>query len=184
MPVLDFERLRDGDAITPEEGELLYALVRSVKPTICVETGTHKSLSTHYIAEALKENGKGHVYTCDPHDWGVDTSDGNIRLSPLKEWMTYKNMRGDEFVPPGKIDFLFLDGAHEKHEVLSEFGHYLPYLAPDAIVVFHDCKDAPTPEHLLTADVNGAIRFLEIKTVKIPTHNHMRIYYNGYDSTD
>jgi len=65
---LNFEQLRDGAAMTREEGELLYAVVRSIKPSVCVETGTHKGLSASYIAQALKDNGFGFLNTCDPFD--------------------------------------------------------------------------------------------------------------------
>src|SRR5258708_3945530 len=65
------ERFGGGMAIELEVGEFLNALVRMTKPSIVVETGTHKGFSTLMIAQALKANGKGHLYTFDLTDYGI-----------------------------------------------------------------------------------------------------------------
>lgn len=170
--ILNFEHLRDGDALVPEEGELLYALVRSTKPLVCMETGTHKGLSTHYIAQALEDNGKGVVCTCDPIDWGQPAT---FAASPLKERIHFFPKRGVEVSVPELefIDFLFIDGYHGKKDVLEEIDHFFPLLSRNAIVVFHDCDDEPTSN---TEMVNAAIFERGLKTVYIPTKNRMRIY--------
>jgi predicted O-methyltransferase YrrM len=167
---INFEYLRDSDAITPEEGELLYALVRSIKPKVCVETGTHKMLSTHYIAQALKDNGKGHLTTCDPIDLGQNSIWEN---SELKDFITFKPIKGIDLGMDDTIDFLFIDGFHGVDDVLEEFVHFHPKFSKNTIVVFHDCD--PTDWNN-TLGVNGAVTTLGIKTVFIPTQNRMRIY--------
>lgn len=167
---LNFEHLRDGAAIVPEEGELLYALVRAIKPKVCVETGTHKGLSTHYIAQALHDNGEGHLYTCDPFDYEQETTH---QQSSLKDWFTYYRMRGVDLVPPTPIDFFFCDGFHEKEHVLGEIEHFFPALSKNALVVFHDCDDIPESWEKM---VNGAIQEKGLKTVYIHSKNRMRIY--------
>lgn len=53
------------DSITLEEGDLLYALVRMRKPTIAIETGTGHAMATKRIGQALRDNKKGFLLSCD-----------------------------------------------------------------------------------------------------------------------
>lgn len=173
---LNFEHLRDSDAMTPEEGELLYALVRCLKPNACVETGTHKGLSTHYIAQALKDNNKGVVLTCDPIDWKQQKTFDN---SPLKDWIQFVPKKGIDLPFLEKIiDFLFIDGYHGKKDVIEEIDHFFPYLSKNALVIFHDCDDNEISN---TTMVNAAIFEKGLKTVFIKSPNRMRIYeHSGF----
>lgn len=151
------------------EKEFLYGLIRAIKPKVIVETGTHKGLTSCYMAAALKDNGEGELYTADPFEWGAQ---GNFNKFPELPISYYQI--------PGKtlniknIDFLFIDGFHEKQEVLDEVNHFTPLLSPLAIVVFHDCHPSNSP----SADVEGAIKELGLKAVLIPSVNRMRIYCN------
>ena len=38
---MDYESIRDGETSMKEEAEFLAALVRAIKPSVCVESGTH-----------------------------------------------------------------------------------------------------------------------------------------------
>ena len=166
----DFENLRDGSAIRTEEGLLLYSLVKSIKPMICVETGTHQCYSSFWIAKALWEWRQGHLTTCDPFDYDQQKK---IDESPFSGQITYKKIAGKDLEVEGLIDFLFVDGFHEINDVREELDHFLPKLAPHAIVVFHDCDDEPRNN---SKGVNAAIFEKKLKTVYIPTANRMRIY--------
>lgn len=168
--ILDFEYLRDSDALVPEEGELLYALVRGIKPKFCVETGTHKGLSSHYISQALKDNGEGHLVTCDPINWGQEQM---REMSELREWFTFFQLKGTQLEIDRPIDFLFIDGYHGKKDVIEEIEYFFPMLSPNAIVVFHDCDDNEISN---TTMVNAAIFEKGLKTTFIKTKNRMRIY--------
>lgn len=176
---LNFEHLRDGDAITPSEGELLYALVRAIKPSICVETGTHKGLSTHYIAQALEDNDLGFIFTCDPIDWGQQ---GIFSNSLLKNRISFQPIRGIELKINSSeiltIDFLFIDGYHGKQDVIEEIDYFFPRLSKNALVVFHDCDDNEISN---TTMVNAAIFEKGLKTTFIKSANRMRIYeHSGF----
>ncbi|MEV6712443.1 class I SAM-dependent methyltransferase [Lentzea sp. NPDC051208] len=48
--------------ISARGGELLYGLVRSGRPETVVEFGTSFGISTLYLAAAVADNGRGHVY--------------------------------------------------------------------------------------------------------------------------
>lgn len=60
----------DTEATDPAQCDLLYALVRCVKPKTCVEAGTYKGHGALAIARALQANNSGWLYTADPHDYG------------------------------------------------------------------------------------------------------------------
>lgn len=154
-----------------DEGEqlLLYSLIRALKPKTVVETGTHRGHTTLYLAQALKENQQGHIHTCDPYDWQQEKY---FALFPdLEPYITYHRVRGD-VLDVKDIDFLFIDGLHEKEEVEREIDHLFPLLTENAVVVFHDCGYPPNP----LCDVNGAVLSRNLKTVWLPTHNKLRIY--------
>lgn len=169
-----FEKLPQDDSAAMEEKLLIYSLVRATKPMVCVETGTHKGLSALYIAQALQDNGKGILYTLDPHDYGQKE---NIKLFPeLAERTRVLLMKGVEFSIPGKIDFFFCDGNHDKGEVLDEIDYFFPHLSDDALVIFHDCDRTDWNE---AEGVNAAIRHYRLRTAFINSKNKMQIYSNS-----
>src|ERR1043166_6043169 len=45
--------------------EFLRTVVTTIKPELVVETGTFSGISTLWIAEGLKANGRGKVITCE-----------------------------------------------------------------------------------------------------------------------
>ncbi len=162
-----FQEVKDVDAITEEEGEFLYGLVKTIKPAVCAETGTHKGYSALYIAWALFDNKTGHLWTTDIKDMGAEE---NFKRFKFEKNVTFKNIKGID-LNLENIDFLFIDGFHEKEIVIEEMKHFLPRLSEGAIVIFHDCAGDND-----MVGVNAAIDELKLKTVIIPTENVMRIY--------
>lgn len=139
------ERFGGGWAVELEVGEFLNALVRMTKPAIVVETGTHKGFSTLMIAQALKANGKGYLYTVDLVDHGVIKE---CRQFGVESFVTF--MKGDSAAaistlsPRVKnIDFLWLDADHSTESVLKELNAALPMLRQGTLVAFHDIITDP-----------------------------------------
>ena len=81
-----------------DSANLLYGLVRSMKPETCVEIGSARGKSACYIGIALNENGRGRVYAIDPHrptNWNdADSADtlaairANVASLGLSEHVT------------------------------------------------------------------------------------------------
>src|SRR5438874_13144930 len=81
-----------------DSANLLYGLVRSMKPETCVEIGSARGKSACYIGIALTENGQGRLYAIDPHrptNWNdADSADtlesirANIAALGLSEHVT------------------------------------------------------------------------------------------------
>ena len=157
------------DSASLGEQVILYGLVYDLKPKMIVETGTHKGLSTLWMAHALYDAGvEAEIHTADPNNWGAR---GNFRKFPeLEKYITIHETRGDQMEIEDEIDFIFLDGLHEKDEVLSEMEHLMPHMAKDCVVVFHDCKK----DNKLVG-VNAAVKELKLKNIALATHNYIRI---------
>lgn len=79
-------------AIGTDDALYLYAVMRTVKPTVAIETGVANGLSTAFSLLALRENGEGHLYSIDlPRELGRDYAPG-----------TFYEGKGRAGVPPGK----------------------------------------------------------------------------------
>lgn len=165
-----YEEILADDSADEAEQLLLYSLVRSLEPKVVVETGTHRGRTTLILAHAMLDQGvEGHVHTADPYPWGQQ--ENFDKFPELSKYITYHAIPGKD-VPVDNIDFLFIDGYHEKQEVLDEWSTLSPKLTEQAVVVFHDCG---YPCNRL-CDPNGAVEELNIPTIWIPTKNRMRIY--------
>lgn len=171
----DIQKIDKTDSAEIGEQMLLYGIIRSLKPKIVVETGTNRGKTALMMAQALKDNGFGTVYTCDPIDWGQQkTFDA---FPELRKHIFFLPTKGTDF-RKDDIDLLFIDGFHEKEYPRDEFLHHKKSLTKNAIVIFHDSWI--TPDNLKhMADVDGAVKELGIKTIMFPTANCMRIYSHG-----
>lgn len=165
------------DSTAPEEKEILYKEIKKLKPSLVVETGTHRGLTSLYIAHALYENKKGLLHTADPYDWGQV---GNFRKVPvLNEYIQFHNTRGSQMIEElDDIEFAFIDGFHEKVEVVEELKALLPKLADKAVVYFHDTNGSN-----IHCDVPGAIDELGLKVKYLKTPNGMAKYVHKRTDT-
>lgn len=157
------------DSTSLGEKMLLYWMIRELKPEVVIETGTHRGLTSLYMAQAIHDNQFGYLHTADPFDWGQT---GNFRKFPeLEKVMKFYLEEGSEMINKlEKIDFAFIDGFHEIQDVIPEVKNILPKLSSNAIVVFHDCWYGNTD------GVNEALDECGLKSVWLPTKNAIRIY--------
>lgn len=172
-PELEAEIIKEvpqDDSTSIGEKMLLYWLIRELKPKNVIETGTHRGLTTLYMAAAIQENGEGYLTTCDPNPQWNQT--GNFRKFPeLEKLITFKEERGADMLQTiNDIDFAFIDGFHGFIDVIQELESLLPRLAATATVVFHDCWYGNTD------GVNEALESAGLTTTWLPTKNAIRIY--------
>lgn len=111
---------------------ILYALMRSMKPDVAVEVGTYTGYAACYMAQALKENGKGRLYCID--DFSLVHQDSTGRKNgPEHVWsnlhrcglnsnlVTLLEGKSEEVEWPDKVDFAYVDGWHGYNEVEYDF---------------------------------------------------------------
>ena len=115
--------------IPREEGDLLYGLVRSLKPKITLEVGMANGLSTLFISRAHEDNGiGGHHYAIDPFQDSEWDNRGQklIEYAGLREFVTLIPKPSHQALPGleqqgVKAQFVFIDGAHLFDYVITDF---------------------------------------------------------------
>jgi predicted O-methyltransferase YrrM len=133
-----------------DSSAVLYGLVRSMKPQVCVEIGSARGNSSCAIGAALKENGSGKLYAIDPHrptDWNdtssVDTFDiirRNIATLGLKNQVEIIRSLSDEAARDWTrpIDLIFIDGDHSYEGVKQDWNLFVKHVTRFGLVIFHD----------------------------------------------
>ena len=105
------ERWRMFDSMTAEAEvlEFLRTVVTTVKPELVVETGTFSGISTLWIAEGLKANGRGRVISCEFDREIYENAKARIQASGLAEWIELRNETSLDMKVEGSIDLFFSD---------------------------------------------------------------------------
>ena len=152
---------------------LLYGLVRSAKPQVCVEIGSARGKSACFVGMALRENGQARLYAIDPHtrtDWNdngtIDTLailKAHLRTARVEQQVQVLQATSEVAAQSWteSIDMIFIDGDHSYDGVRRDFELFRPFMKPDAFVVFHDTAwdISPRPEHARAQ--MGVPRFVE-----------------------
>jgi predicted O-methyltransferase YrrM len=152
---------------------LLYGLVRSMKPDVCVEIGSARGKSACFIGLALRRNGKGKLYAIDPHsptNWNDTQStdtfaiiNENLRSAGVADHVeivrqTSADARARITQP---VDLLFIDGDHSYEGVKADWDLFSPLVSPFGVVVFHDTLWDLAPDAKLGRHDMGVPRFVE-----------------------
>ncbi|MBM7077151.1 O-methyltransferase [Micromonospora humida] len=124
--------------ISARGGDLLYALVRAVRPQTVVEFGTSYGISTLHLAAAVRDNGVGHVTTTELSATKVKAARANLEEAGLSDVVTV--LEGDALTTlgtvGGPIGLALLDGWKEM--CLPVLRLLEARLAPGALVVGDD----------------------------------------------
>ena len=134
------ERWSMYDSMTAEVEvlEFLRTVVTTIKPELVVETGTFSGISTLWIAEGLKANGRGKVITCEFDPVVYTNAKERIQNSGLAEWIECRNESSLEMKVEGRIDLLFSDSDMPVRE--QEVRRFLPQMNPYGVILMHDAS--------------------------------------------
>lgn len=124
-----------------EVSEFLYGLVRLIKPEHILETGTHLGVSTVYMAQAMKENGKGYLVTFEINSEHHRNSQLMLRDVDVHDLVDFQLKPSLSFeCPEDRVyDLLFLDSEPQLR--FDEFVKFWPCLRPGGYIVIHDLND-------------------------------------------
>jgi len=120
-----------------EVSELLWALIRMLKPELVLETGTHKGISSSYIAQGMEDNQKGQLITFEII--------AALQKQAVQLWtdlgLTHRitSVLQDalRFDPQDQqFDMLFLDSEPQLR--FDEFIRFFPNLKPGGLIIIHD----------------------------------------------
>lgn len=124
--------------VSREGGNLLYSLVRAIRPATIVEFGTSYAISTIFLAAAVADNGSGTVISTELNGEKIAAAHANLRETGLDGHVTI--LEGDALKTlagvAGPIGFALLDGWKEL--CLPVLRLIEPKLAPGAIVIGDD----------------------------------------------
>jgi len=139
------------------EAELLYLVVRALRPRVVVETGVASGRSSAFILKALEDNAMGHLHSIDlPRYPGneIPYKEFDAYLPPGKEsgWIIPKGLYrrwtlhlgvSRQILPgllatlPG-LDLFLHDSEHTYDNMLWEYETVWPHLASGGILLSHD----------------------------------------------
>lgn len=120
----------DETASELELQELLYALVRALKPNLVVETGTYLGDATLQLAMACEANGKGRVVTCDTQEKYLAEARKKLARFPV-ELVLGSSLDLPELK---EADFIFSDSDYKFRA--AEIGR----AKKGAVILVHDTK--------------------------------------------
>ncbi|MDA8561653.1 class I SAM-dependent methyltransferase [Gammaproteobacteria bacterium] len=99
-------------SIDPDQGRLLYNMILSLKPSVVFEYGLSHGISSIYMAQALKSNKQGKVYSSEISKVKIDVAKKNIEQMALCEYINI--LEGDVLQSieqiEDKIEFVVMDG--------------------------------------------------------------------------
>jgi predicted O-methyltransferase YrrM len=149
-------------AIGYAEGAYLYAIVRTLRPQVAVETGVANGFSTAFLLQALRANGEGQLHSIDlPREVGrayeagtFYEGEGRAGIPPgsepgwlipdeLRERWTLLLGRSQDELPPlleglGSADFFMHDSEHSYDCMWFEFNAAWPRLRDGGVLVSDD----------------------------------------------
>lgn len=116
------------------EGQVLYALVRALRPSNVLELGTYAGCSTAHIEAALKKNRKGALVTVDNlHDGkGIDADTGKRVELVNEDAIDYLKKTRSSF------DLIFEDLTHETDVTKAAWTYGPKRLEDGGVMVSHD----------------------------------------------
>ncbi|MEU6140666.1 class I SAM-dependent methyltransferase [Streptomyces sp. NPDC047081] len=124
--------------VSASGGDLLYSLVRAVRPATVVEFGMSYGISTLYLAAAVRDNGTGRVVTTELSKEKIAAAHRTFAETGLDDLITV--LEGDARESLGGLDapadFVLLDGW--KDLCLPVLRLLEPRLAPGTLVVADD----------------------------------------------
>ena len=123
------------------EAQILYALVRALKPKRVLEIGTYYGCSTAHLCEALQRNGMGTLTTIDIYPL-AEIPDQYREIGELIRMDLFDY----EFSEDDPIDFVFEDSTHSKEMCQHIWNGFVKQNLPGSVIISHDS------EHYLVGD--------------------------------
>lgn len=122
---------------------LLFKLIRELQPSACLELGTCLGISTAYQAAALELNNHGSLVTIEANESYAAFAEQNFKKLSLDGRVNvingqFQNTLDRVLHEQRQLDFVFIDGHHDEYATIDYFKQILPYLSPNAAVIFDD----------------------------------------------
>lgn len=124
--------------------DLIFNLVRMLKPRNCLELGTCIGLSASYQGAAMKLNGEGRIVTLEGGENFARIAEENMRSLGLANHKIvvgrFEDTLDKVLANEGPFDFMFNDGHHDGDAMLAYFKRSVPAFSEHAVMVFDDIR--------------------------------------------
>lgn len=122
--------------------QLLFHLIREFKPAVAIELGACCGISAAYQAGAQKLNGRGRLITLEGAAPLAALARENLAKlgldnAELVEGRFQDTLEG-VLKAAAPVEYVFIDGHHDRDATRRYFETCIPYLAKQAVVVFDD----------------------------------------------
>ena len=142
--------------VTPTELMIIAAFVRQRQPAVCFEIGTFDGRTTENMAANQPDGGKCYTLDLPPDGAGkaalplasgdityIDKPVSGARISAQAKSGRIAQLYGDsgtfDFAPFfGKVDLMFVDGAHSYEYVISDTEAAHKMVKPGGLILWHD----------------------------------------------
>lgn len=122
--------------------DLIFSLVRTLRPQACLELGTCIGFSAAYQAGAMVLNGQGRIVTLEGGENFAKFADEHLRSLGLDNYKIvvgrFEDTLGGVLQDDGPFDFMFNDGHHDGEAMLAYFERVLPYFREDGVMLIDD----------------------------------------------
>lgn len=177
--MFDFNKATEniGGWLTEAEGLSLYNIAKKIKTgNLIVEVGSWKGKSTICLGNGSKDGNNAKIFAIDPHTGSSEHQKMFGKVDTFEEFKENINRAGvSEFVEPvretsenaaknfnQKIEFAFIDGAHEYSFVKLDFNLWFPKVMNGGFLAFHDSW------HFIGPNLATAIPLLTSSRIKNP----------------
>src|SRR3990167_2746590 len=126
----------DDGGVECEVGELLYSLVRVLKPQAVLTTGVYTGVSDMYIGQALVDNGFGTSDAIEYEQIHVERAKKLWMQVGVDRVINEHLISSLEFTPNRNYDFMFNDT--EPFIRFKEVVRYFPYVNEGGYILIHD----------------------------------------------
>ena len=177
--MFDFNKATEniGGWLTEAEGFFLYKVAEKIKNgNVIVEVGSWKGKSTICLGNGSKDGNKVKIFAIDPHIGSSEHQKMFGEVDTFEEFKQNINKAGiAEYIEPirdasenaaktfnQKIEFVFIDGAHEYNFVKRDFESWFPKVMSGGFLAFHDSW------HFIGPNLATAIPLITSSKIKNP----------------
>jgi predicted O-methyltransferase YrrM len=137
------------DALPPAVARILFALIRAVRPSVCIELGTSLGISCAVQSAALSLNGCGHIHTFESASALAARADDNLRsLGYGPDIVTVWPLHFQGPFPAALIEacacggtgFAFIDADHRGDRLIDNFKRISSIMPRPIVVVIDDIR--------------------------------------------
>lgn len=151
------------------ERKALFDTIKESKPRHCFEIGTYTGGgSTYFISKAFESIGSGKLITMeiDPYYYNKAKEYYTKNISAVAKHVEFilgdKAEDFDKIIKSyGGVDCVFLDGAEDSNQTITQYNYFLPYFHKGTILMVHDWNTEKTREMKPALLKNGKWKLLK-----------------------